>query len=510
MTMTERSTADESTTTATLGHKAARGFAYAGVMFASERLLIFIATLVLARLLLPDDFGLVAFSLAVLNYVEVLADAGLGEALVQRTDADDDVVSSTAFWIGLAGAFGLVALTWLAAPLAARFGSEQAVAVIRVLSLDFVLSALGKVHEYRLRHSLEFNRLVLPAVAGALGTVIVGIGAAFAGAGAWSLVAGLLAGTFVRTIFLWIVFPWRPRLQVSPTLVPSFLKFGSGIVAVGLLGELAKNFDYLIVGAKLGTTALGFYYLAFRLPELAVLGVMQVANEVLFPFYARTRDASTAASAEGHDFGDRYLATVRLAAAVVVPASVGMAALASPIVLALYGPAWHAAVLPMALVACWTSLASLAAMPGAVFKAIGRTWLLTATGVAQLVVLLPLVWLAAGHGIAAVAGAQLVEKVISLAMLGVVTAHVLPVPWYASFRALVGPVLMSAVMAALVYPIGRVLDPFAALAVGIPVGCACYLVLLRVFMPDIFKTSTAPLARLRWGRLPVQAMLEGS
>jgi hypothetical protein len=75
---------------------------------------------------------------------------------------------------------------------------------------------------------------------------------------------------------------------------------------------------------------------------------------------------------------------------------------------------------------------------------------------------------------------------------------------------LVVPVLMSAVMAALVYPIGRVLDPLAALAVGIPVGCGCYLVLLRVFMPDIFRTSTAPLARLRWGRLPAQAILEGS
>jgi lipopolysaccharide exporter len=494
-------------TVQTLEGKAARGLALAGGAFALQRLLVFIATLVLARVLVPNDFGLVAFALSILNFVDVLTDAGLSEAIVYRTDAEDDRVSSTAFWIGLIGSAALAALVWFGAPTVARFGGSETVPLVRVLALDFVVAAFGKVHEYRLRHSLEFGRLLLPTTAGALVTGTVSIAAALAGAGAWSLVAGILAGSATRSMLLWIVCPFRPRFLIARQYLPSLFVFGSGMVAVGLLGEGAKNIDYLIVGAKLGTTALGFYYVAFRLPELVILGVMQIANDVLFPYYARVIDGSE--SPRGSDLGDRYLATLRLAAALVIPASVGMAALALPIVLALYGEAWRDSVTPMALIALWAALASLAAMPGAVFKALGKSWLLTATGIVQLAVLVPAVWLAASHGVAAVAGAQVVEKTISLAMLGAVTARVLRVPWYAAFRAAALPVLMSAITFAVVYPIGRVLEPYAALALGIPLGVCCYLALLRGLMPDIFRVCIAPVARFR-ARGVETAVLEGS
>jgi lipopolysaccharide exporter len=478
----------------TLEGKAARGLALAGGAFALQRVLVFVATLVLARVLVPGDFGLVAFALSVLNFVEVLADAGLSEAIVYREDAEDDRVSSTAFWIGVIGSVVLVALVWFGAPAVARFGGSETVPLVRVLAFDFVLASIGNVHEYRLRHSLQFGRLFVPTTAGALVTGVVSIVAALAGAGAWSLVAGILAGTAIRSLLLWVVCPFRPRFVIARQYLPSLFLFGSGMIAVGFLGEGAKNIDYLIVGAKLGTTALGFYYVAFRLPELVILGVVQIANDVLFPYYARVNDGAEGA---GSDLGVRYLATLRLAAALVIPASAGMAALALPIVLALYGQEWRAAVTPMALIALWAALASLAAMPGAAFKALGKSWLLTATGVVQLAVLIPAVTLAASHGIAAVAGAQVVEKTISLAMLGAVTARVLRVPWYAAFRAAALPLLMSAVTFAVVFPVGRAFDPYVAIAVGVPLGVGCYATLLRALMPDVFRVCIAPLARFR-------------
>jgi PST family polysaccharide transporter len=491
----------------TLEGRAAKGFAYAGATFAIQRLLVFIATLVVARILVPNDFGLVAFALAILNYVDVLTDAGLSEALVYRADAEDPRVSSTAFWIGMFGAMVLTAVVWFAAPALQRFGGSETVPLLRVLAFDFVLSAIGKVHEYRLRHALEFRRLFVPTTVAALVTGTVSIVAALAGAGAWALVGGILSGSLVRSVLLWIACPFRPRFLVDRRYIRSLLVFGSGIVAVGLLGELAKNIDYVIVGAKLGTTALGFYYVAFRLPELVILGVMQIANDVLFPYYSRVNDGGDAA--ESPDLGKRYVATLRLGAALVIPASLGMAALATPIVLALYGSEWRDSATPMALIACWTALASLAAMPGAVFKAVGRSWLLTATGVAQIAVLIPLVWIGASHGIAGVAAAQVIEKTISLAILGIVAGRVLRVHWYAAFRAAALPCALAAVTVVIVYPIGRLLDPYAALAIGIPVGVVCYATLLRVFMPDVFGTCVAPLARLRARNVKVIA-LEGS
>ena len=106
------------------------------------------------------------------------------------------------------------------------------------------------------------------------------------GFGAWSLIIGQLLGEVVHTLALWRVHPWRPRFVIVWQKVWSLLAYGLGIVAVGLLGNGAKNIDYLVVSAWLGAVSLGFYYLAFRLPELVVLSVFQIANDVLFPFYA--------------------------------------------------------------------------------------------------------------------------------------------------------------------------------------------------------------------------------
>ena len=210
------------------------------------------------------------------------------------------------------------------------------------------------------------------------------------------------------------------------------LRFGLGIVAVGVLGQGAKNFDYIIVGAKLGAAALGVYYLAFRLPELVILTGFRVANDVLFPFYARLRGAQL--DEIDDDLRQGYLQTIRLGAMVAWPVAFGMAALALPLVLTLYGEEWRSAAAPMAWVAIWAGLASLATMPGAVYKALGRSWLLTATGVMQIAILFPAIWFAAPYGITAVAAVQVGEKIISLTLLGVVTGRVLGMRWYATLR----------------------------------------------------------------------------
>ena len=122
--------------------------------------LVFAATLVLARLLVPADFGVVAFALAVIYYLEYVTDLGLGAALIYRSDADDPRVSSTAFWIGVVGAAVLFVGSWFLAPLLGEVGPGEAVVpLFRVLALQFLFSALGKAHEYRLRRSLQFRKL---------------------------------------------------------------------------------------------------------------------------------------------------------------------------------------------------------------------------------------------------------------------------------------------------------------------------------------------------------------
>ena len=319
-----------------LSRRAFSGFLWAGAADAAGKLLVFVATLVLARLLVPSEFGLVAFALAVIYSLEYVGDLGLGAALVYRSDALDPRVSSTAFWIGMLGSIALFAATWLGAPLLASIGpGDEVVPLLRVLALQFPFSALGKAHEYRLRRSLQFRSLFGPKLAGGLTKGLVSIALALSGAGAWSLVIGQVAGTLVQALGLWLVHSFRPELVISRSHLPSMMRFGLGIVAVGMLGQLARNFDYLVVGGKLGAAALGVYYLAFRLPELVILTGFRVAGDVLFPFYARLRGEAVTGIDEELRRG--YLQTVRLGAMVAWPAALGMAALALPLVLTLYG-----------------------------------------------------------------------------------------------------------------------------------------------------------------------------
>jgi O-antigen/teichoic acid export membrane protein len=473
-----------------LGQRAFTGFIWAAASYAGGRILVFVATLVLARLLVPAEFGLVAFALAVIHYMEYLTDLGLGAALVYRSDAEDPRVSSTAFWIGICGGLVLFAVSWLLAPLLGDIGpDERVVPLFRVLSLYFLLTALGKAHEYRLRRRLEFRKLFWPQFLSGLTKGVVSIALALAGAGPWSLIVGQLAGALCQSAALWIVHPWRPSFTISRTHLRPMLRFGLGIVAVGLLGQGASNFDYLIVGAKLGAVALGLYYLAFRLPELVILSGFQVANDVLFPFYARLREGAVEGAEE---LRRGYLQTVRLGSMVAFPAAFAMAALALPLVLSLYGERWRPAAEPLAFVAIWAGLASLASMPGAVLKALGRSWLLAATGIMQIAILFPAIWVAANFSITAVAAAQVAEKTVSLALLGVVIGRILGIPWHATFTAGAPALALSALMAAALYPLTTTLPPALALAVGIPVAGLVYLALLRRFIPDGFRILVAP------------------
>lgn len=466
--------------------RALTGFLWTYVGFAAGRALVFLAMLVLARLLVPSEFGLVAFALALLSYLGTVADLGFGAALVQRADPRKPGVAAAAFWLGLAAAVVLVLACWFAAPLLPRLGIEgEIVWVFRILSLQLLIASLGNVHHYLLAHSLEFKRLFGPELASGVVKGGVSVVLAVAGFGVWSLVAGQLAGAAARTLALWIVSDWRPAFALARRAVPELARFGSAIVAVGILGEAVRNVDYLVVGARLGADQLGFYFLAFRLPELVILALFEIAYRVLFPFYSRLKDLDAGSGREAPaELVSGYLRTVRLAALVSFPVAAAAAALSVPIVLTVYGDLWRPAALPLALIALWSALYAATGMPGTVFKALGRAGLMTWTTLLWLALLVPALWLAAGVSIGAVAGAQLAVQVIYFLFLSAVAGRVLGIAAWATPAQLLPGLAVAAPVAAVVYPIGLALPPAAALAVGLPVAAAVTLALLRLFQPQ--------------------------
>ena len=202
-----------------LGRRAFIGFVWAAASYAGGRLLFFAATLVLARLLVPDEFGLVAFALAVIHYLEYLTDLGLGAALVYRSDAEDPKVSSTAFWIGIGGGRGAVR-----ALLGARARSSATSDPTRASSPCSGCSPCTSSSRRSARPtstgcgagSSSASCSGRSSSAG-LTKGVVSIALALAGAGAWSLIIGQLAGALCQSAALWIVYPWRPSFAISRT-----------------------------------------------------------------------------------------------------------------------------------------------------------------------------------------------------------------------------------------------------------------------------------------------------
>ena len=468
--------------------KALAGFFWSYGALLGGRIVYFVATLALARLLLPSDFGLVAFAVAVLSLIDNLADLGVGQALVYRSDGTKRDVASTAFWVGVGGAFATVLIVWALSSLLAGFGPDAGVrTILVVLCLQYPLRSLGSVHRYLAIHALEFKKLTLAEFLSQLVKGAVMVALAVWGAGVWSLVIGQLASTLVWSLTLWVVTGWRPSPIVRVAYVRSLVRFGAGIGFIGIVGYASHNIDYLIVGARLGAEQLGFYTLAFRIPEIAILEIFIVLQGILFPYFSRLKDAPAgpqSAQDEVDRLASSYRQTLRTGSILSFPLGLGMASLALPLVLVLYGDQWRPSAVPLALVAVWSAFSALAGLPATTFKSLGRAGLLTSLATVEIGLTAPTLWLIAPRGINAVAAALVAVKLTYMSVQAVVVRRVVGVPCLTQAGDIVRGLGAAMVMAAVVYPIGRAAAPPVALAVGVPVGALVYLGVLRAFFPD--------------------------
>lgn len=373
--------------------------------FGLSKAAVLVTTIILARLLDPSDFGLLAIGLVVIGYLDFVNDFGVSAAVIQSDD-DPERTADTAFWLNLAlgVALGLVGVG-LAGPLAAFFSEPDAQPVIAALSLSFPLTSIGSIHEARLRRELLFRRRVVPELVKGVSKGAVSITMAVAGFGVWSLVWGQLAGTFVAAVAYWFAFPWLPGRRVDRATARNLLGFGSQMTLVGLLGGLHKNVDYLLIGRRLDTDRLGLYSIAFRLPQLLIESIVDVTGQVAFPMFSRVRRHR-----------DRLAAGLRrmlaLTGLVLVPLGVGLALIADPFVRIFYGDKWVDAIPVMQVLAIYMLVQSMSKNCGDVYKAMGRPGILNKLSIVKLAVTVPILVVAVPHGIVAVAVGQLISATV--------------------------------------------------------------------------------------------------
>jgi lipopolysaccharide exporter len=472
-----------------LGRRTAWGLIWAMLGAGAGKLLTLASIAVLARLLAPAEFGLFAFALVYLAYLETLGDLGTGAALIYWPNRTRDVAQVT-FALNLLTGIGWFLLTWILAPaVAAFFHSPAGAPILRALGATFVLKALGNTHDALCKKELRFKARLIPEIGLAAAKAALTIALARAGFGVWSLVWGQLAAMGARAALLWLVVPWRPAWRWPSDLLQPVLTYGGWIVLVNVVAVIVHHADYVVVGRMLGVTALGFYQMAYKVPETVVIVLVWQASMVLFPAFSQAR-------ASGRGLGDAYLTALRYFALLAVPAAVSVFLLAEPLVLTLFGERWRPSIPILRALAVYTGLRALGTHAGDVLKAQGRPKLLAALAVVKALVLVPALLVAARWGATAVAATTagvagatilldfaLVHRTAGIrvrSILGAIATSLLPAA------------VLAVVLTGWMHAAGGAGSPLVLVG-GVVLGLAGYLVALGVMSPGVCHRALSSL-----------------
>ncbi|MCA9972596.1 MAG: lipopolysaccharide biosynthesis protein, partial [Anaerolineales bacterium] len=299
-----------------------------------------IVLVVLARLLTPEEYGLVGAALLFVNFIQLFSQLGVGPALIQRPELDERHLRTAFTVFTLSGLLfaGFVAVT---APLIAQFFQmDGLIPILRVAVLAFPIQGFTAVPVALMRRELRFRKLaIINVVAYGAGYGVVGIGMAYLGFGVWSLVGAVIARVSVAGIMLLFQQPYPKQLSFDREPFRDLMHFGGGFTIARLLDYVGSQGDNAMVGRELGAAALGTYGRAFQLITIPsdLFGV--VLDEVLFPSMAKLQN-------DLERLRLAYRSGIALYAIVLLPFSVLTLVLAPEIVRVILGPQWNSVVLP--------------------------------------------------------------------------------------------------------------------------------------------------------------------
>jgi teichuronic acid exporter len=310
-----------------------RGLAWTSASKAAEQGISWVVTIMMARLLAPSDYGIMALAMIVLQFTTYLTEFSIGGALVQRDDADEEYLSTT-FWFSLVAGLAGYAISFNASDLIASFFATPALApVIRFLGLTFIAAMLATVPRALIERGLRFEKKAMADAAGNLTNGAVAISCAYAGLGVWSLVYAAVAKGTVSLIVLAISARWVPRLMWNQKKLNTLFRFGIPVTLSKFLSYFYYNVDTLIVGKFLGDKILGFYSMAFLLATMPVEKVANIVNQVNFPVFARLQG-------DVKETQRHFLDTTTWLAMVVFPLVAGLAITADVAIPAIIGAKW--------------------------------------------------------------------------------------------------------------------------------------------------------------------------
>jgi PST family polysaccharide transporter len=401
----------------------------------------FIITAILARLLSPSDFGLLSMATVFTGFIMIFSELGVSGALIHKQDAQESHYSS-AFWLNALTGVVLTGVFILTAPwIAAFYQKPELKPILIVLSLNFFLASFTIIQQAILMREMDFRSLMIRDITAVIVAGIVGIALAYYGFGVWSLVIQQLVFTVMSNLLLWTCSRWRPQLLFSLPALKDIFHFSANMTGFQITLYLTRNVDSLLIGKFLGSQALGYYSIAYKLMMFPVQNFTWVVNKVMFPAFSRIQD-------ELEKVRVNYLKMIQVVALISFPIMTYLFVVAPDLIPLVLGERWREAI-PLVQIFCFCGMIqSIGSLGGTIYLSQGRADVQFKMGLVSAFLLFVVLLWSVNYGIKAVAFAytayyfvwtgislRIVSRLISLDMAQVYKT--LAIPFLITMTALV-------------------------------------------------------------------------
>lgn len=481
-------------TTSNVGRKVVAGFIWSTSEIWGSQLIQLLVFLVLARLLAPSSFGLAALATVFLTLSSLLTAQGLPDALVQKRELRQEQ-TSTVFWLTLvfAALFASI-LLGLAGQVSTLLGQPAFAPVLRCSTPIIVLDALSSLQEAQFRRELRFRPLAVRRTFANLIGGLFGIAAAFAGAGVYALIGAQAISSLAGLILLWKQSLWRPSFVFSFSSLKELLPYSTQTFGSSLLALVNRRSDDLIVGSVLGSVALGYYAVAYRVLLLLNNTVTKVISRVAFPVFSRLQH-------EPQRLLHAFRRTTHAASLLGVPVFTGLALMAHIIIPVLFGSKWRGSIPSMQVLAFVGLLQNVILFNNNVCRAVGKPGYNTIFQGVNVIANVAGFLFFVRHGILAVAIVLLVNTILLSPLSFAFVRKLIGLDLFSYLRQFRGPVLSAALAGLVLAALGR-LWPFpqetflfltASLATFVLTYAGSLLLFDRKFVMELLRFGSSSL-----------------
>lgn len=456
----------------------------------SAKFVTFFVSIILARLLEPSAYGTVALITVFTTILEVFVDSGLGNALIQKKDADDLDFSSV-FFFNIAMCAVLYLLMFFAAPLIAEFYDiPELVPIVRVQSITILISGVKNIQYAYVSREMIFRKFFFATLFGTIVSAIVGLAMAAAGFGVWALVAQPLVNYTIDTIVLWITVQWRPKLIFSWTRLKGLLSYGWKLLIAKLVNTTYMKMRDLLIGKIYSTSDLAFFNKGDTFPAVIVPNITASVDAVMFPAMAKEQDNKTRVR-------ELVKKSIHTSSYLVIPMMTGLIACANPLIRVLLTEKWLPCV-PFLYMFCvvyafWPfSIANLNAI-----KALGHSEKVLKLEVIEKVFSIGLLIITLKMGVIWIGISYMVGELFSTILCAIPNRKLIGYGFIQQFIDLIPLLFASIVMGGIAYSIQFLeLSDILTLVIQVIVGILVYLILswlLKlqgfIYFYSIFKTK---------------------